>query len=30
MMLRPYDPDTEQRGESIQLDWEGLDTLEVH
>lgn len=27
--VRPYNPDTEARGEPVELDWEGLDTLEV-
>lgn len=27
---RPYNPDSEERGEPVELDWEGLDTLEVY
>jgi hypothetical protein len=29
--VRPYNdnPDTEERGEPVELDWEGLDVLEV-
>ena len=27
--VRPYNAVTEERGEPVELDWEGLDTIEV-
>lgn len=29
IIVRPYNPDTEERGNPVELDWEGLDAIEV-
>ena len=28
--VRPYDPDTTERGEPVELDWAGLESIEVY